>query len=226
VTTWFADLTLLHGVPFSYLVPDERMLPLESIRFFCLDQRWIECLLDGAFSVGRAMLTDHQRDQNHATGKAKSLVRNPHDLVTGLLLRSDVVTGWPGLLVDWDNGENNETKLPLRMERLSKNVLLCLFAGKVAAVNIHQKPETLHFGFNRPDPSDSGSDFSKDIKDQRLSIDWRDRDKRVVNVSQLAAKLRNGAVTQPNATAKDPGHSAKFALDMIEGVESVRFQHS
>jgi hypothetical protein len=34
VTTWFADLALLHGVPFSYLVPDERMLPLESIRFF------------------------------------------------------------------------------------------------------------------------------------------------------------------------------------------------
>ena len=225
VTTWFADLALLHGVPFSYLVPDERMLPLESIRFFCLDQRWIECLLDGAFSVGRAMLLEHQRDQNHASGNAKSIVRSPHQMVTGLLLRSDVVTGWPGLLVDWYNGENNEANLPLRMERLSKNVLLCLFAGEVTAVNIHQKPETLHFGFNRPDPSDSGSDYSKDHRDKKVPIDWKDPDKRVVDISKLAAKLRDGAGTQPNATAKDFGHSAKFALDMIEGVESVRFQH-
>ena len=225
VTTWFADLALLHGVPFSYMVPDERMLPLESIRFFCLDQRWIECLLDGAFSVGRAMLMEHQRDQNHATGKAKSIVRNPHEMVTGLLLRSGVVTGWPGLLVDWYNGGNNETNLPLRMERLSKNVLLCLFAGEVTAVNIHQKPETLHFGFDRPDP-DSGSDYSKDHRDKKVPIDWKDQDpdKRVVDISKFAAKLRDG--TQPNAAAKDPGHSAKFALEMIEGVESVRFQHS
>jgi hypothetical protein len=226
VTRWFSDLALLHGVPFSYLVPDERLLPLESIRFFCLDRRWIECLLDGAFSVGRAMLMDHQRDQNHATSKAKNLVQNPHEMVTGLLLRSDVVTGWPGLLVDWYDEENKETKLPLRMERLSKNVLLCLFAGQVTAVNIHQKPETLQFGFNRPDSSDSRSDFSKDNRDKKVPIDWKDRDKRVVDISKLAVKLRDGTATQPNAVAKDPGHSAAFALDMIEGVESVRFRHS
>jgi hypothetical protein len=224
VTMWFADLALLHGVPFSYLVPDERLLPLESIRFFWLDRRWMECLLDGAFSVGRAMLMDHQRDQNHAASRAKNLVRSPHEIVTGLLLRSDVVTGWPGLLVDWYDGENNETKSPLRMERLSKNVLLCLFAGEVTAVNIHQKPETLHFGFH--DSSDSGSDFSKDNGDKKVPIDWKDRDQRVVDISQFAAKLRDGAATQPTAAAKDSGHSAKFALDMIEGVESVRFQHS
>ena len=223
VTTWFADLALLHGVPFSYLVPDERMLPPESIRFFWVDWRWIECLLDGAFSVGRAMLVDHQRDQSHATNNAKSLVRNPHEIVTGFLLRSDVVSGWPGLLVDEYKAKENETKPPLRMERLSKNVLLCLFAGEVTAVNIHQKPETLHFGFDRPDP-DSGSDYSKDHRDKKVPIDWKDPDKRVVDISKFAAKLRDG--TQPNAAAKDPGHSAKFALEMIEGVESVRFQHS
>jgi hypothetical protein len=102
-------------------------------------------------------------------------------------------------------------------------VLLCLFAGEVTAVNIHQKPETLHFGFDRPDPG-SGSDYSKDHRDKKVPIDWKDPDKRVVDISKFAAKLRDG--TQPNAAAKDPGHSAKFALDMIEGVESVRFQHS
>ena len=29
------------------------MLPLESIRFFRVDQEWVDCLADGAFSIGR-----------------------------------------------------------------------------------------------------------------------------------------------------------------------------
>jgi hypothetical protein len=211
VTNWFADLACLRGVPFPYLVPDERMLPLESIRFFWVDWLWIACLLDGAFSVGRVMPIDHQRDQHHVTSTVQSLVQPPHDIVTGLLLRSDVVSGWPGLLVDGYADENNEKTLtPLCMERLSKNVLLCLFAGKVTAVDIHQRPETLHFGFNRPDPSDSGADYYKE-KTERINIAWKDRGKRVVDIMKLVDNLKSD-------------HSAQFALDMIEGVERVRFR--
>jgi hypothetical protein len=136
-------------------------------------------------------------------------VQNWHPVVTGVLLRSDLVSGWPGLLVDGYTSENPLEPLKLlRMERLSKNVLLCLFAGKVTALVIHQKPETLHFGFSRPDPSD----YFKE-KNTRVLITWKDRDKRVVDIKKLA-----------DALASD--HSAKFAEDMIEGVESVRFQQS
>jgi hypothetical protein len=221
VTAWFADLALLHGVPFSYLVPDERLLPPESIRFFWVDWRWVECLLDGAFSVGRAMPVDHQRDQKHATSTAKALIETPHEIVTGLLLRSDVVTGWPGLLVDGHDRQTNETKSPLRTERMSKNVLLCMFVGEVTAVDIHQKPETLHFGFNPPDSSNL--DYSKDNKGKNVAIAWKDKDgdKRVVDINKLATSL--GGVT---STPKGLYHSAKFAIDMIEGVERVRFQLS
>jgi hypothetical protein len=42
-------------------------------------------------------------------------------------------------------------KLPLlRMARLSANVLLCLFEGVVQTVDLHLKPETLHFGLDKP----------------------------------------------------------------------------
>jgi hypothetical protein len=34
LNNWLARLKLLYGVPFNYLVPDEGMLPPESIRFF------------------------------------------------------------------------------------------------------------------------------------------------------------------------------------------------
>jgi len=36
----------------------------------------------------------------------------------------------------------------LRMARLSPNVLICLFKGDVAEFSIHEKPETIHFGFD------------------------------------------------------------------------------
>jgi hypothetical protein len=37
------------------------------------------------------------------------------------------------------------------MERLSANVLICLFKGKIKTLDIHQKPETLHFGLDSDD---------------------------------------------------------------------------
>jgi hypothetical protein len=79
----------------------------------------------------------------------------------------------------------------------------------------------LHFCFNPPDSSNL--DYSKDNKAKNVSIVWKDKhgDKRVVDISKLAASL-GGATSTP----KDLYHSAKFAIDMIEGVERVRFQLS
>ena len=68
VRVFLGQLSLLQGVPLYYLLPDERYLPktvvsmminqvaepveVGSIRLFRLDKEWIECLLDGAVSVG------------------------------------------------------------------------------------------------------------------------------------------------------------------------------
>jgi hypothetical protein len=51
VSAWLADLQALVGVPFAYLVPDSRMLPPESIRFFAVDPNWTAALVDGALSI-------------------------------------------------------------------------------------------------------------------------------------------------------------------------------
>lgn len=65
VRSWSENLILLEGVPFHYLVPDERILPAESIRFFQVDPIWIECLVDGAafetdLDKGKASTDLHQ----------------------------------------------------------------------------------------------------------------------------------------------------------------------
>lgn len=51
VVAWLGELALLEGMPFNAIVPDARMLPPESIRFFYLDDNWLAALRDGALSV-------------------------------------------------------------------------------------------------------------------------------------------------------------------------------
>ena len=63
VQNWLGQAMLLYGVPFQYLVPDEEMLPEESIRFFYLNPNWLNGLLQGACSVGRTSETDELADQ-------------------------------------------------------------------------------------------------------------------------------------------------------------------
>ncbi|MDB9389651.1 hypothetical protein [Microcystis aeruginosa] len=218
IYNWFEDLSLLKGVPFNYLVPDEQMLPVESIRFFYLDSLWIECLLDGAFSIGRVTTSDHKHDQENKTNPAV----NNYPIVTGFLLRSDVVSGWLGLLVDgYNEVVNNDQPVDedkkielLRMERLSANVLICLFKGEIKTVDIHQKPETLHFGL---DSGDKNKTFYKKLRSGK-NIDsdvfpWRDKNKKVININNLAIAIKNSSSFT----------SAQLALEMIEGVEKVRF---
>lgn len=52
VIDFIARLALLDNVPFQYLVPDERLLPQESLRFFHIDNNWIRALIDGVLSIG------------------------------------------------------------------------------------------------------------------------------------------------------------------------------
>lgn len=63
IRMYAAKLRLLHFVPLSYIIADESMLPSESIRFFCLDENWINALVDGALSMGRATVEDCKCDK-------------------------------------------------------------------------------------------------------------------------------------------------------------------
>lgn len=214
VHAWFDSLTLLQGVPFNYLVPDERLLPVESIRFFHVDPRWIECLLDGAFSIGR--VTGKDQDQDAPSTDYAGL--------SGFLLRSSVVSGWPGLLVDGyaevitdPDFVPTHSPLPLlRMERLSPNVLICLFDGDLHTVDIHLAPETMHFGV---EPIDGPTVTKKLRGEEEITVDVPLRGDTGLGVVDIAG-LTSNIQTKTQAS---PYSSAQFALDMVEGVQKVRF---
>ncbi|MEM7428379.1 MAG: hypothetical protein AAF441_19990 [Pseudomonadota bacterium] len=230
--TWFqVGLMELRDVPFSYLVPDEAMLPPSSFRFFDIDRNWLECLRDGALSVGR---TDSRAREIELIWR-KNLPRP--DRMSGFLLRSQAVTDWPGLEVDGYAKPGAGARQfggsaldILRMERLSKSVLLVLFKGRAEVVDIHLHPQAVHFGFAVE--STSGHEILS--KERRggganskitlgvsapsgTSLDLQIDPSRRIDMAALA-----GALGIRKASGKD-GHVAEFALQMLDGVPMVRF---
>ena len=165
LTYWLAQLTLLYGVPVEYLVPDTRMLPVESMRFFYIDRNWLDRLVDGALSVGvfssRELVfneafyesiyaqVDVMQQQLRPMLRQEAIPNAPlvGGGLTGVLFRSCVVSGWPGLEVEAWNGTNLLDIL--RMDRLSDNVLLCIFNGLPDRVEFIEPGEGLHFGITR-----------------------------------------------------------------------------
>jgi len=164
VADWLGQLALLKGVPFNYLVPDERLLPQESLRFFYLDMNWIDALLDGAFSIGRTTTGEGQADnlrfyeirtrayaamKTHRKNKssAKVSATNPSSQYTGFLMRSQANVGWPDLHFKGysDIAGTNEIK-KLSLVKLSQDVVFCIFDGVVKLVTISETPMQLHLG--------------------------------------------------------------------------------
>jgi hypothetical protein len=167
IATWLAGLLLLEHVPFAHLVPDERLLPSESLRLGYLDPAWQSALLDGALSLGiesslRALYASLTGDLIRGAARQAAAVRRSELLgvappptvfptrpdptvVCGLLVRSALVTGWPDLAVR--ACDYHSVPIPmLRMDRLSPSVLLCLFDGVPATVTLGEPPHGLRFG--------------------------------------------------------------------------------
>lgn len=161
-----ARLFLLEGVPFEYIVANPAMLPMESIRFFVIDSNWLYRAVEGAVSAGvsssrdilatLAALEDQLRKKvpSHALklrsrDRGLKVVEDPPPAPavawSGCLMRSVAVSGWPGIEVTASDANGSNLKL-IRMDRLSPNVLFCLFQGLAAKVNVLEPPETLHFG--------------------------------------------------------------------------------
>lgn len=219
VQTWFQGLAQLQGVPFNYLVPDETMLPNESIRFFRLDPNWMACLFDGALSIGRATTGDLTHEQ--ALDLPTLLGGLP--TVTGFIMRSAVVAGWPNIIIEACDAA--EAKIDqIRLETLADSVLIGLFDGDLASINFKLHAETMHFGF---DPATQQyPNLHKQLRDASgaetnqvvTSVPWHNEAYAVVALAQLANAMQQ---LVPQATFT----SAQFALQMIEGSESVCFKH-
>lgn len=231
IAAWLADLALLKHVPFNYLVPAETLLPAESIRFFVVDPLWRAALLDGAFSVGRVLSEDAERDVSHLAPLQDHFGGGT---VSGFLLRSHVVEGWPHLQVEgYDSipqdtrAEHFATPLPLlRMERLAPDLLLCLFAGSLQTLDLHEVPETIHFGLTHE--NGGWSKAYRDIvsaEEQKIvnAAPYITPDSGRLDITGLGGALQTLANdNDPNAVRDGASHPWWVAFQMVEGVQKVR----
>jgi hypothetical protein len=95
---WLAELCQLRNVPFNLLVPDARMLPAESVRFFVIDQNWLDSLVDGALSVAAAAAPEAElvalhRPRLQAEARAGAGVRGRAGSVAGSVAGSGAGSG-------------------------------------------------------------------------------------------------------------------------------------
>lgn len=254
LSEWLGRLKLLYGVPFNYLVADEGLLPVNSIRFFQIDNNWIASLLDGAYSIGSnvkdyrlldEIIAEGYKDKieglNSNASKVAAKLRNTmfeaplnsetsdnDEIITGFLLRSEAVSNWPGLEVDgFKCNKDNDTKLSLlRMEHLSTDILLCMFAGKVDKVMFHTPAEELHFGFDNISEKflkdEKGNKLKNDIKIDVSDAGRKSDEKGIVNVKVLAEKMYQKLAEEMKVKTFDKFTSDKFALQMTLGVDTAQ----
>lgn len=237
ICDWLKGLYLLVGMPFNNLVPDERLLPRESIRFFYVDRNWLEAMLDGALSIGIQSSRDNELQQ-----VLRDLVRNPpggeasascQTVVcprAGLLLRSAVVSGWPGLEVRAYGGSDGQKPLELevailRMDRLSSDVLLCLFEKVPAWIEFNEPKQGLHFGVEVQDGEQkislrqASAPVGKPTGDKvNVSCDEHRR----LDIQALVTEVQDRVLVGEECTFGP----AAFALQMVKAPEKIVFRTS
>ncbi|MEV4442350.1 hypothetical protein AB0K09_25740, partial [Streptomyces sp. NPDC049577] len=145
---WLDRLALLHGIPFSHLVPDERMLPAESLRMFRIDEGWLDAVVAGAADLG--LRTTADRDLHPHLRTAIASRRSPAEKPrAGLLIRSALVRAWPDFPLDATL--NGTPVAVLRKDRIADDTLLVLFGEVPDTVEILEPGQGIHFGIDEGD---------------------------------------------------------------------------
>jgi hypothetical protein len=230
VGAFLAHLRLLEGVPFQYLVPDDDLLPPESIRFFYLDRNWTDVAVDGALAAGtfttaeRAALAARYAEIRDAVDRAERNVwadrvgstghDGPAEVATGLLLRSRAVSGWPGLHVRAYRQDSETPMRTLRIERLAPAVLFALIDGIPDRVVIEEPRQGIQFGVD----AEQDGTFRAKVRDAAdgtftgttVGVPFRAGSPGVIDMTTLRKRLVD---TGEVGTSLD---AAEYALQLLQ----------
>lgn len=249
---WLGRLRLLYGVPFDYLVPNARMLPKESVRFFYMDRNWTDRMVDGALSVGKTTTREYAHHHAVQTKMVQALdseerrirvrLRDPAQAktegeagdLTGMLLRSRAVSGWPGMEVRaFKTDGDNQTKLRLlRMDRLAPDVMFCIFEDIPDLLEIEEPREGLQFGIDKDPDTDQyeldlrhmhGAQAGQQTGDS-IPVPMRSGGRRVVDVKNLQANLETELQNQGINLKDNKLAPAEFAVQVSQFPYVQRFE--
>ncbi|KAG4414042.1 hypothetical protein IFR04_012818 [Cadophora malorum] len=171
ILKWITDRLYLNNIPAHILFPDPTFIPEESIRFFYIDDTWMDCLIDGALSVGNHV----EKDDDMVKTAIKQLYNvylsttvpntsiKPQIPHYGFVLRSQIVKVMPDLriTVNWNTIDDSDQRAPVcQWIRPDDHTLLCL---------LDRPPEELA-KFDSAHPDRSGIVLSQPPHQQRFSF--------------------------------------------------------
>ncbi len=258
ISDWISQLMLLYKLPFDSLIPDERLLPNESLRFFYLDKNWLHAAADGALSLGlesTKAVHFNKRIRNRVIAKANAKVSKIRsrllkretindttpNVMSGMLLRSALVTGWPNLEIKPKDNQNKPVNI-LRIDHPAPNILLVIFDGVPDTIEMSQPGETLGFGAddgfitlrNVSSNGNPGEQLDgpllqiRDVNGQHQFC-MRSAQSRVLNISPTDAQglyltiknelINRGVNLQGNALT-----SSTYAIQMNKSAEAIIFK--
>jgi hypothetical protein len=139
----FSAWKLLIGLPSRYIIPSPDLFPHESLRYFKIDNNWVNAFICGAFSIGHTVQADFRNELT------KLFL---HENRSGFIINSLAVFAWPDYELDaYDSAgltANPKVKLnPLRKANLDKSTHFYIFDTIVNQLNFHLHPGKLHPGF-------------------------------------------------------------------------------
>jgi hypothetical protein len=202
-------IRLLRNIPLAYLVPDDALLPPESIRFFHVDTTWVDRVVEGilaAASTGSveivyacAMLK-LIRDAvdaalvDMAVESVPTTTWTPVKPMTGMLIRSELARRWPKMIVRAYETDNTSKPIAvLRAEPISQDIFIALFAGTPQLVHVREPNVGVRFGVEpalAPTPSHpyevDGRTLDGGNTGGRIKVQFRNVTLRVLDMAPFA----------------------------------------
>ncbi|WP_367141099.1 MULTISPECIES: hypothetical protein [Streptomyces] len=241
---WLWDpVAMLSLLPTWHLLPlAQAVLPMNSARFFHIDQSWMQAFADGMLSIGTHTSLDYAL-ADHLKHVSFNLRPDSVAAACGLLIRSHVIRHWPqdppppvdisGNPKDQKPDENEMIFSARRMtsgkdegvrlitrRQLGPDTVLLLFNKVPTDITLREPPHALQFGVNGPsDDHGQRTLRNKDGKTITASINVFDHFLRgPVSLTHSPEVLKVEALLTEminKSSTGAPANSAAFALQML-----------
>ena len=181
VHNWLMDKLFLADIPPHQLFPDPSFVPSEALRYFYIDDFWMDCLIDGALSVANHLDRDDdmirvQIKENfnlYLSSVVNGSGIRPQIPGCGFVLRSKLVKTMPDLriIVKWKVPEpkNAAREAVCRYTRYDNTTIICLLdrmPEELDSITLQQPPHQQRFSL--------GSHLTKDDLSFRLRYLYTD----------------------------------------------------
>ncbi|KJX99851.1 hypothetical protein TI39_contig350g00005 [Zymoseptoria brevis] len=190
ISTWISNKLSLMDIPAHYLIPDPSYLPDESLRFFHIDDTWMDCIVDGALSVANHLDRDDDLvrtyikqvynqylDSEMMKPDGTSSGLKPQIPCYGFVLRSQILKVMPDIriTVDWwkpkDEAKDADQRASVcRYTKLDDITLLALLdrqPEELESIILAQPPHQQRFSL--------GYALHPDVSPEKSSVEFKFR---------------------------------------------------